>query len=155
MCKLFILLLCLFHLSFGNETDYKTLYEIELPNDDNDPNHIKVVKISQNYNSENYTINIIYKYEESFDNSFILNSDNLFEIFECIILQNDECVWRDLLYSKNMYLIYYDNGVFSICVYRRYFKNKERFFRSLCLDRSEYKRFINIVSFIFNKINNE
>ena len=154
MRKLF-LFLCLFHFSFGNETEYKTLYEIDLPNDENDPNHIKSVIISQINNSDNYTLNIIYKSEESFNNSFILNSENLFEIIKCIILQNEDCDWRGSLDSRNMYLKYYDNGVFSLCVYKRYYKKREIFHRSLCLDRSEYKRFMNVISFIFNKINNE
>ena len=156
MFKLF-LLLCLFHFSLGNEKDYKILYEIELPNNENDPNHIKVVNILQEINNtENYTINIIYKSEESFDNSFILYKNNIYEIFECLTIPKDNCIRKILQTTTELYMKYYDNGVFSLCLFTRYLSSPENeteiFRRSICFDQSEYKRFINIISFILNKL---
>ena len=150
MCKLFLLVF-LFHFSFGNIIEENDFYEIELPNDDNDPNHIKVLKIFQN-NTQNYTLSISYSSEESLNNSFILNSNQIYELIECILLAND-CDSNDLTSSRELYIKYYENGVFSLCIYKRYISMTNSIYRrTICLDRAEYKRFINIISFIFNKL---
>ena len=109
MCKLFLLVF-LFHFSFGNLIEENDFYEIELPNDDNDPNHIKVLKIFQ-YNTENYTLSISYSSEESLNNSFILNSNQIYELIECILLANN-CDRNDLTSSRELFIKYYENGCF-------------------------------------------
>jgi len=145
----------MFHFTFGNEFDNETLYEIELPNDENDPNHFKLIKIFQFNKTENYTMNIIYKSEESLNNSFILNSNDLLEILKCIIFKDENCD-KTRSTTRNFFMKYYEDGVFTICIIKQYnpinIYQYDFYISSICLDRSEYKRFINIISFLFNKL---
>ena len=147
------LFICLFHFNFGNETGFNTLYEGELPNDDNDTERVKTVKIAQNKtNSDDYRIYIIYKSEGNISNSFNLTSKDFFDIIKCVIHNQDECEWRYASDKRRVYIRYYDRAAFSLCLFKQYRRNDldQQKLRSMCLDLKEYKRFINIVSFILN-----
>lgn len=150
---LIILILCLFNLYTFQNISNETSYEIELPNDDNDPYNIKVVKLYKN-ELNNYTLNIVYKFENSLENSFSLESKEIFDIIQCIIDLKCDRIERGLLYGQNLYLKYYENGVFQICLFKHNTitinETTKNYLRSLCLDKTEYKRFINVISHLLN-----
>ena len=56
--------------------------------------------------------------------------------------------------GDKIFLRYYDNSVFPVCIYKPYYKadDSNTHFKAICLDKAEYKKFMNIIAYLLNVV---
>ena len=149
-----IVFIILFDLYIFNENNSDILYEIELPNDENNQNFQKVLKIFKNENNISFNLSINYKFENEFSNKFSLDANEILDVLSCMISQKCDNTNKVYVNDNEIFVKYYENGIIPICIYKQKVNDTSngRYFNAICLDRSEYKRFINIVAYLLNVI---
>ena len=143
----------MFELYVANENDSIPFYEIELPNDENNQNLVKVLKIFKINDTNIFDLTINCKFENDLNNNFSINAFEIFDVLSCIISQR--CDKTDDRFNNNsIYVKYNESNIFSLCLYKQYFKSvlekTRRLFKTICLDKSEYNKFINVIAYLLN-----
>ena len=149
-----IVFFILFDLYKFNGINDNILYEIELPNDENNQNLLKVLQIFKNENNISFNLSITYKFENEFSNKFSLDANEILEVLSCMISEKCDNTNKVYIDNKEIFVKYYENGIFPMCIYKQKVTDIDngRYFNTICLDKSEYKRFINIVAYLLNVI---